>query len=261
MTTITKRGPWTIWKDVIFALFAREIRTGFNDKFGISWSVISPIAFIFILSFVRGRMDGGETHTVPTFVFMAYGLMLIQSFLQTLAASASSIGKNKALFAFRQVQPLSAVIAASLFELLVKTFVMLGIFLAMYFLDMEIVIANPMLLITVFVLLWFFSMALGLMFGILEMFIQEVKKLRELATRPLFFISATFFSLQDIPHEYWHYFNWNPILHAIELSRFAAYPSYGHAGVSFDFLAFVTLCTVFLSFAIYQGFWRQAISR
>lgn len=261
MTTITKRGPWTIWKDVIFALFAREIRTGFNDKFGISWSVISPIAFIFILSFVRGRMDGGETHTVPTFVFMAYGLLFIQSFLTTLTKAAASIKKNKALFAFRQVQPISAVIASSLFELLVKIFVLLGILVVMYLLGMDVNIANPLLLLSCFVLLWLLSVSLGLMFGILEMFVEEISKLRELATRPLFFISGVFFSLQDFPHEYWYLLDWNPILHAIELARYAAYPTYGQAGVSLSFLGLTTLVTLFLAFSIYQGYWRQAISR
>jgi capsular polysaccharide transport system permease protein len=54
MTTVIKRNKWEIWRDVIFALFVREIRTGFNDKIGISWSVIQPVVFIFILSFVRG---------------------------------------------------------------------------------------------------------------------------------------------------------------------------------------------------------------
>ncbi len=46
MTTIIKRNNWAIWRDVIFALFVREIRTSFNDKLGIAWAVISPVAFI-----------------------------------------------------------------------------------------------------------------------------------------------------------------------------------------------------------------------
>ncbi|MFT4790358.1 MAG: capsular polysaccharide transport system permease protein, partial [Paraglaciecola sp.] len=106
MTTVLKRNKWEIWRDVIFALFAREIRTGFNDKFGLSWAVLGPVAFIFALSFVRGRLGGDETHTLPTFTFMAIGILFIQSFLETLNTSASAIKKNKSLFAFRQVQPI-----------------------------------------------------------------------------------------------------------------------------------------------------------
>lgn len=138
MTTVIKRNKWEIWRDVIFALFAREIRTGFNDKFGLSWAVVNPVVFIFALSFLRGRLAGGETHTIPTFTFMAIGILFIQSFLQTLGSSARSIGKNKALFAFRQVQPISAVFASALFEFLIKLFVVVGIIIIMYFMGMDL---------------------------------------------------------------------------------------------------------------------------
>jgi capsular polysaccharide transport system permease protein len=261
MTTVVKRGPWKIWKDVIFALFAREIRTGFNDKFGVSWAVINPVLFIFVLSFLRSKIAGGETHTIPTFTFMAIGILFIQSFLQTLNASAVSIRKTKALFAFRQVQPISATIAAGLFELMIKTFALMGILLLMYIMGLEIQVGNPILLVACFVLLWLYAVALGLFFGIAELFIGEVRKVRDMASRPLFFISGSFFSLQDMPKEYWKYLDWNPILHAIELARYSAYPTYGYEGVSLGYLGMSTLFTVALSLGLYQAFWRQAISR
>ncbi|MFT2091664.1 ABC transporter permease [Paraglaciecola sp. 2405UD69-4] len=261
MTTVIKRNKWQIWRDVIFALFAREIRTGFNDKFGLGWAVVQPIAFIFVLSFIRGRMDGGDTHGVPTFVFMAYGLVFIQMFLQAFNNCSSAIKKNKSLFAFRQVQPISAVIATAMFEILVKIFVIIGIFLVMYFLEMEIQISNPLLLIICTFSLSWFAVMLGLAFGIFALFVPEVNKVVSLVTRPLFFISGTFFSLQDIPKEYWHYLNWNPILHAIELARYSAYSEYGHEGVSLTFLLGTILVTTFLSLSIYYTQWRQAISR
>jgi capsular polysaccharide transport system permease protein len=261
MTTIIKRGPWTIWKDVIFALFAREIRTGFNDKLGIGWAVVSPILFIFVLSFARGLISGADTHGVPTFVFMAFGLLLVQSFLQTLDKSAGAISKNKALFAFRQVQPISAVIAAGLFELVIKIFVMIGIVIMMFFTGMDIQLDDPLLFISCFFLLWICSMAVGLIFGITEMFVPEIAKIRSLASRPLFFLSGVFFSLQDVPKEYWYLLDWNPILHGIELSRYAAYTNYGDTGVSFSFLLTVTFVSLFAALVVYQRFWQQAISR
>jgi capsular polysaccharide transport system permease protein len=261
MTTVIKRNKWEVWRDVIFALFAREIRTGFNDKFGLSWAIINPVAFIFILSFIRGRISGGETHNMPTFTFMAIGILLIQTFLQTLNSTASSIKKNKALFAFRQVQPLSAVIASALFELLVKTFVVLGIVIIMYFLSLEINLDNSLLFLYCFVLLWLSAVSLGLFFGIFELFINEVSRIRELATRPLFFISGVFFSLQDFPEKLWPYLDWNPILHAIELTRNATYSSYSIEGISLNYLSFITIILLFSSLAVYKVFWKQAISR
>lgn len=261
MTTVIKRNKWEIWRDVIFALFAREIRTGFNDKFGLSWAFLNPIAFIFLLSAMRGLISDGDTHTIPTFVFMAYGLIYIQTFLQTLTSCSTAMKRNRSLFAFRQVQPISAVLATGLFELLVKLSVVIGILALMYFMGTEVVMHNPLLALYCILLLWWFSMVIGLIFGILILYIPEMNKLLGLLTRPLFFISGSFFSLQDIPKEYWHFLDWNPILHAVELTRYAAYPTYGDEGVSLTYLSLsVLICTCF-AFVIYYSSWRQAISR
>lgn len=261
MTTVIKRNNWEIWRDVIFALFAREIRTGFSDKLGLSWALVNPIIFIFILSFVRGLMDGGDTHNIPTFVFMAYGLIYIQTFLQTLQNCSMSIKKNKSLFAFRQVQPISAVIATAMFELLVKIFVVVGIFIIMFFIGIDIDIADPLLMIYCLISLWWLSVMLGLLFAVAIAYVPEASKLMSVMTRPLFFISGVFFALQDFPREYWHYLNWNPILHAIELTRYAAYPAYGNEGVSVSYLSMATLIITFLSVSVYYTNWRQVISR
>jgi capsular polysaccharide transport system permease protein len=261
MTTVLKRNKWEIWRDVIFALFVREIRTGFNDKFGIAWAVVQPVAFIFLLSFLRGRIGGPEVHTLSTFTFMAIGILFIQSFLHTMGGSAGAIRKNKALFAFRQVQPISAVFAGALFEVLVKVFVIVGIIILMYFMGMDLHIANPLLLLACFFLLWIFAIFLGLLFGIAELFVTEVGKIRQLAERPMFFISGTFFSLQDIPREYWHFLDWNPVLHAIELTRFAVQATYGSEGVSLSYLSITVLVFSFFSLAVYHIAWKQAISR
>ncbi|WP_102798358.1 ABC transporter permease [Bowmanella denitrificans] len=261
MARKTKRNPWVIWKDVIFALFAREIRVGFNDRLGIGWAILQPIIFIFVLSFFRGRLDQGETHTIPTFVFIAFGMVLIQCFLQTFTAGVKAIKKNKALFAFRQVQPISVVLASGLFELLIKIFVSLGMGLMMYFLNLDFQLSDPLSFIFYFLILWLFSLSLGFLVGIAVLYIPEIDKIQSLMTRPLFFISGVFFSLQDFPSDYWWLLDWNPILHAIELSRFAAYPSYGLVGVSNSYLAICVLISTFLSLSVYQACWKKAISR
>jgi len=261
LISLKRRSAWQTWRDVIFALFAREIRIGFNDKFGLSWAVVQPILFILLLSFLRGRLNGGDTHSLPTFVFMAYGLLTIQMFIQTFTACFNAVKKNMALFAFRQVQPLSAVIAAALFELLVKIFVIVGIVIAMSFFGIELRVNNPLAVLYYFLSVWVLAVAMGLFFAIAAIYIPELKKIQSLITRPLFFLSAVFFSLQDVPKDYWWLLNWNPILHAIELSRYSAYPTYGSNGVSSVFLGVSVLFIAFMSLFFYHAMWKKAISR
>ncbi len=261
MALVKKRNILQVWGDVIFALFLREIKSKFNDKLGIAWSVVSPVAFIMILSVIRGRLDGGETHTIPTFFFMSYALLLILFFINLVPMVAGTIRKNKPLFAFRQVQPVSAVIATAGFELLIKVLVYLVIFIICYFISLEVKIADPIRVITILFQVWLFSTSIGLTFAIMICYVPEVQKLLNLAMRPILFVSGVFFSLQDIPQEYWHYLTWNPLLHAVELTRYAVYPSYGNAGVSEFYLNMFTICSVFLALACYHISWKQAISR
>lgn len=261
MTTVLKRNNWAIWRDVIFALFVREIRTGFNDKFGLAWAVFQPLSFIFLLSYLRGLISGSDSHTVPTFEFMMYGMLLIQLFLETLNNSANSIKKNKALFAFRQVQPISSVLASSCFYLLVKLFVFLLILLLMFLFKMDINIDDPLFLITNAFAVWIIALSLGLLFAIGQCYVPEITKVQSILTRPLFFISGVFFSMEDIPKEYWLYLDWNPILHAIELTRHAAYSTYPTEAVSEFYLLACTIVLLFFALAVYHVSWKQALSR
>ena len=261
MTTIIKRNNWAIWRDVIFALFVREIRTGFNDRLGLAWAIFQPLSFIFLLSYLRGMIAGSESHTVPTFEFMMYGMLLIQLFLDTLMNASNSIKKNKALFAFRQVQPISSVIATGSFYFLVKLAVFILLILIMYLLDIDFRIDDPLFLLFNAVSVWLIAISLGLLFAIGLCYVPEISKMQSVLMRPLFFISGVFFSMQDIPKEYWGYLDWNPILHAIELSRHAAYSTYSVDAVSEFYLFSVTLVLLFFSLATYHVSWKQAISR
>lgn len=261
MASVKKRSTLKVWGDVIFAIFLREIKSKSQDKFGVTWSVLSPVFFIIALSFIRGRMDGGETHTIPTFFFMLYGMILVQFFMGLVSSVSGAIGKNKPLYAFRQVQPISSVIAVASFEFLIKFFVVICLAVICFILKMDIDVYDGVSVILIFFQVWLLSTSIGLILALASSYIPEIKKFQALAMRPMFFISGIFFSLQDIPREYWHYLDWNPLLHAIELTRYAANPSYGHVGVNNFYLNMCTLCSVFLALSCYHISWKQAISR
>ncbi len=261
MALVKRRSTLIIWKDVIFAIFIRDIRSKFNDKLGVSWAVVSPLIFIIILTILRGSVDGGVTHSIPTFFFMVYGILLIRFFMDTLASVSSAIKSSKPLFAFRQVQPISAVIAVALFELLSRLMVVICVFVIAYYLKIEIQITNLLGVILCFFQVWMLAVSIGLLFSLVTCYIPEINKIKSMMLRPLIFVSAAFFSLQDIPRELWKYFTWNPILHAIEYSRYYAYPTYGTAGVDIMYLNYSTLIFFFFSLCCYHATWKHAISR
>lgn len=249
------------WRSVIFALFLREFQSKFNDKFGLSWAFIEPFIFIAALSFIRGLISGDDVHSIPLFIFMMIGLVGLQTLTSNLQSVSTSIRRNKPLYAFRQVQPLAAIVTAGFVELSIKTVVIALLALALYLLGDGFKIHDPLLFITLYILLWLFSVSIGLVFGIAVAFVPEVDKIKSMLTRHLMFISCVFFSLQDMPEYLWPYFTWNPLVHFNELARYACFESYGHKGVSFSFVVEITIVFLFLSLSLYHITWKKVLSR
>nr|WP_086937675.1 ABC transporter permease [Thaumasiovibrio occultus] len=261
MARVLKRSAVRIFSDVIFAIFLREIKSTFTDKFGLSWALISPMIMITAMVVIRNPFDGGNTHSMPTAFFVVYGVVLVQFFLGAFEKTSNAIQKNKPLYAFRQVQPISSVLAISFFELLNKIVLLAFLALLAYLFKFAPEVTNPLALLLIVFKVWVLSVSIGLLFSLSACFVPEVNKVKAILTRPMFFISGIFFSLQDIPRKYWVYVDWNPLLHAVELARFYAYPAYGSVGVSAFYLNITTLTTLTLALCCYQISWKQAISR
>lgn len=249
------------WRNVIFALFLRELQSKFNDKLGLSWAFIEPFAFIFVLSVLRSSIGGRDAHGVPVMIFMMIGMLAIRSFIGPLSTVSASLKRNRPLYAFRQVQPIASIITSALLEFSIKGGVVVLLTLSLYFMDMTFIIHNPVLLLTLYFGLWVYSISISLLFAVATAFIPELDKVRNMFVRPMFFISCVFFSLQDIPEEFWPYFTWNPLVHFIELARYACFEEYGDQGVSLQFALLSALTALFFSLSVYHITWKKVLSR
>ena len=258
---VTFKDQLYAWRGVIFALFLRELQSKFNDKFGLGWAFLEPFAFIFALSYLRGLISGDDIHSIPLFLFMMIGMVGLQSLTTCLQSVSTSVRRNKPLYAFRQVQPISAILTAGFLEFSVKVVVVALLCLALYLMGETFTVNDPLLLISLFLLLWVFSISIGMIFAIAAAFVPEVDKIKSMLTRPLMFISCVFFSLQDLPEEYWPYLTWNPLVHFNELARYACFESYGTKGVSLGFLIEITIIFLFLSLSMYHITLNKVLSR
>ena len=259
--SVTFRSQLKVWKSVCFALFLRELRSQFNDKLGLAWGFLEPFLFIFGLSYARSFLGGDDVHGIPVFMFMLIGMIGIQSFLQPFPKVAGAFNKNKPLYAFRQVQPISGLLVSAFVEYTIKVIVVILSLLTVYLMEVDLKIHDPLLLILLFHLLWLMTISMSCLLGIASSYVPEVKKVVGLLTRPLFFISCVFFSLQDIPKQYWHWLDWNPLAHFVELARYACYESYGSYGVSVSYTIEFTLVTFFFAVSLYHLTWKGLLSR
>ncbi len=258
---LTLKEQLYAWRSVIFALFLRELQSKFNDKFGLSWAFLEPFVFISALSLLRSLISGRDAHGLPVMIFMMVGMVALQLFTSTLQSVSMSIRKNKPLYAFRQVQPISAILTAGFIELVIKTIVVAMLIATVLLLGIEVSVSDILALICLFFSVWIFSLSIGLIFGIAAAFVPEVDKIKSLMTRPLMFISCVFYSLQDIPEEYWYLLTWNPLVHFIELSRYAILESYGDKGVSVEYVLRAVVLGLFFSLALYHLTWRKVLAR
>ncbi|MDY6925589.1 MAG: ABC transporter permease [Pseudomonadota bacterium] len=261
IVSVSFRSQLKVWKSVCFALFLRELRSQFSDRLGLAWGFLEPFAFIFGLSYMRSLIREGDAHGIPIFIFMLIGMVTIQSFLQPFTKIASAFSKNKPLYAFRQVQPISALLVSAFVEYTIKIIVILLALLTIYLLGVTFPVHDPLLLFLLFHLLWIMTISLSCILGIASSYMPEVKKIVGVFTRPLFFISCVFFSLQDIPVEYWHWFTWNPLVHFIEMGRYACFEGYGNRGVSLEYIIQVTVIVFFFAVSLYHLTWKGLLSR
>jgi capsular polysaccharide transport system permease protein len=261
-----KRNSIEVLKDVVFALFIREIKTRFGTyRLGLAWAFIEPISFIVVLSTLRsvttsGTFWGAESHGMPYAIFLVLGYVPFQMFSALLTQGSAAVNANQGLFNYRQVRPIDAILARTLLEVLVFSFVILFFLTVFWWFGFNSVIADPLRLIVVFLLFTLFGTGLGMIICVGQLRFPELGKVVPLLTRPLFFISGLFFSINDIPSQYQHYLLWNPILHAIELIRGACYQHFNIESVSISYLSFVSLVTLFFGLAMYRLDWKRMVA-
>lgn len=264
--TNKQRSSLQVLQDVVFALFIRELKTRFGVyRLGLAWAFLEPMSFVLIISAIRsltnsGSLFGGETHSIPFPLFLMLGYVPFQLFSKLLTQGAAAVNSNKGLFNYRQVRPIDALLARSFLETLVFISVITLFMLIFWWFGFAASINNPLQLIAVYLLLSALGSGMGMIICVAQLRFLELGKIVPLLTRPLFFISGLFFSLNDIPAQYHHYLLWNPILHAIELIRNACYPDYNSDFVSIGFLSISTLVTVFFGLSMYRLDWKQMVA-
>ncbi|PXF31967.1 hypothetical protein WH50_07100 [Pokkaliibacter plantistimulans] len=261
MTQLKKRHPALIVRDVIFAIFIRELKGRFGAfRLGIGWAIIDPVAFIFMMTVFRSITGSHSVQGIPFPVFFMLGYIPFNFFLKVQSQVTGAIRASQGLFGYRQVKPIDAILARTLLECLILLFVLALLFLVFLWVGVDVQVDNPLLLIASIFFLVTFGLGLGICFCILQSRFPESEKFIDIAMRPLFFISGVFFSLDEIPQQYRHYIDWNPIVHGTEMARAACYDSFSSAGGSIEYLAFWAVFFLFLGLALYRLEWKRIVA-
>ena len=246
---------------VIHALLIRELRTRFGQyRLGIVWALLEPLTQMLIfmgLFYFRGTSGVGGLE-LP--IFLATGLAPFLYFRKVVSQAMGAVAGNRNLFIYRQVRVFDAFLTRFLLEATISFIVLVTLITGSWWVGYEVNVVNSLLFLQVYLLLSLLSFGISLIFGTINTLYPEPGKFLPLLLRPLFFISGTFFSINEIPVAAQEWLLWNPLIHAFELFRSSLAPGYDTSLVSLDYLRICTLTALTLGMLVYRANWRKMLT-
>jgi capsular polysaccharide transport system permease protein len=218
---------------VLFALVMREMTTRFGRSHGgYLWALIEPAGFIALLSLAFSQI----AHSPPVGrsfpLFYATGYIAFSFYYDIAALTGRAVQVNRPLLNYPAVTALNTVLARFLLQALTGLTVSAFIFAGILMVFAEQVRLDPVALLTCFAL----AAALGLGVGLVNCSLFALSKTWDriygVASRPLFLISAVFFTFGSMPGYVREVLWWNPLVHLVGLMRAGFYPVYDASYVS-----------------------------
>lgn len=229
MSTISTRTPWQVTRSVWYAMFMREAVTRtMTDRLGWFWMIFEPMAMIAIMVLIRGFIGGSNklimgADFIPWMITGMMGFFLVR---EGMSRSQGAINANKALFAYRQVQPVDPVLVRSFLEGMLRTFVFLLFIVGGLLLGLDIFPDNAIYALYGWMSLWALGLGLGLVVSVTSTLVPETAKIINVISLPLLIISGVIMPLNILPHYLLEYLMFNPIAHGLELLRLGFFSSY-----------------------------------
>jgi capsular polysaccharide transport system permease protein len=216
------RSAWEIQRAVLFALVLRELRTRTGRRWaGVMWTLFEPLAQLMLLVLVFGFLRHVASPNMEFPIFLVSGIMPFTLFRSLSQRLTESIDTNRGLFSYRQVKPFDAVIARGIVETLlwvavfVLTLVLLGWF------GYSVLPERPLELVATSAVVMGLGSSLGLVLAVSTHGMPKTRGVIRMLYFPLYFASGVIFSVDHLPASYQQWLLWNPMLHAVELSRSA----------------------------------------
>lgn len=248
----------SVWK----ALFLREaVNRLAAGRAAWVWLLLEPIAqvaFLMVLfSALRHRGASG-----PDFaMFLAVGVIGFQLFRNPAQRAMGAISSNAALFAYRQVRPVDAVLIRTILEGFLQLIVALALMLACGVLGFDVMPVDPLLLFLSAGVLWSLGTALGLILSVGGELVPEIAKVAQLAFTPLYFLSGVMFSPHIVPPALRDWLLVNPVVHGIEVMRVSYFDGYHQLpGIELQYPAAVALFLSLIGLALHVRYARKLVS-
>lgn len=222
-----KRTPWQIQRAVLFALFVRELQTRFGGRWlGMFWVLLEPLAHLTIMLLIFGFIRHQVLPGVEYPVFLLTGLVPFLVFKSLALRLMEAVDANRGLFGYRQVKPLDPLISRAGLEISLYGMVYLLMLGSLGWLGFHFLPAEPLQLMGISSALLVAGFGLGLVFAVATDELPNARSFIRIFFMPLYLLSGVIFPVATLPPQVLPWLLWNPVLHAIEISRGHFFPQY-----------------------------------
>lgn len=209
------------------AVITRELRSRFvGDPLGYGWAYLTPLAWIAVIYAVFHIL--GRTSPVDADIgsFILTGIMPYLAFRYQVSSVLRAKTAYRSVMTLPNVAPstiYAGIIALEYYNILI---IYLALLLCNFMLFGALHMADPL------GAFWGFSLASGVggAFGYLLVNLgghgASVTRATAIILRPMFYLSAVFYTANELPLDWQKWLVWNPVLHAIELMRTGVFLDY-----------------------------------
>jgi capsular polysaccharide transport system permease protein len=227
---------------VLFALIMREMTTRFGRSAGgYLWALIEPAGFIALLAFAFSQIAHSPPVGRSFALFYATGYIAFSFYNDIAALTGRAVQVNRPLLNYPAVTALDTVMARFLLQALTGLAVAAAIFGGILAVFAERVRLDPVPLIMCFTLAALLGLGVGLVNCSLFALSKTWERVYGVVSRPLFLVSAVFFSFGSLPGFVREVLWWNPLIHLVGLMRAGFYPVYDASYVSVLYVASLAL--------------------
>ncbi len=234
--------------NVVFALLFKEFRSKTSDgRLGLLWVVLEPVTQIVVLGALWYLAGRTEIAGANIGVFLATGVLPYLVVRRSLQDIPASLGANDAFYNYQQVKPIDAVVARFILDMLL---LIVGgfyvFFLLAWFFGVWIKLDNALPLIGIVLTAMTMSFGFSLLLATYGYLYDGLLKAVSNVSRPLLFVSAVFYTPNDLPSEARYVLSWNPIVQINEYVRFYALGIRLFPEADFRYVLLWALCALFI---------------
>lgn len=206
--------------DIMLALAAREVRSRFGqNSLGYAWSFVTPLVWICATYLSFNLFLRTSPVYTDTITFIISGIIPYAAFRYTVTAIGRVNNSVRGLLIFPSVRHEHAIATVALLEFF-NTFVVFAVVAAAnYLLFGNGELDNIGQFVAGIALCWGLGASCGYLFSALGRFNLTFQQAGIILLRPTFFLSAVFFTANELPESLLNIVIWNPLLHAIETAR------------------------------------------